>query len=67
MELVGVGVGAPHGVRSRGTIEHASNLPWKGVLPLAQLLRASLNVEVTVTNDANAAAIGELMFGQQRT
>jgi len=63
MELVGVGVGAPHGVRSRGTIEHASNLPWKGVLPLAQLLREALSVDVTVTNDANAAAIGEMIFG----
>jgi glucokinase len=63
MELVGVGVGAPHGVRSRGTIEHASNLPWKGVVPLADLLSEALEAEVTVTNDANAAAIGEMIFG----
>lgn len=63
MEMVGVGVGAPHGVRTRGTIEHASNLPWKGILPLAELLQESLKVEVTVTNDANAAAIGEMIFG----
>lgn len=63
MELAGIGVGAPHGVRSRGTIEHASNLPWKGVLPLKALLEKELAVNVTVTNDANAAAIGELIFG----
>jgi len=63
MELGGVGVGAPHGVRSRGTIEQASNLPWSGVLPLQQNLENLLGVAVSVTNDANAAAMGEKIFG----
>lgn len=63
MELIGVGVGAPHGVRSRGTIEHASNLPWKGLLPVADKLRDLLAVDVQLTNDANAAAMGEMIFG----
>lgn len=63
MEVIGVGIGAPHGVRQRGTIEHASNLPWKGVLPLVSEMKACMGVDVTLTNDANAAAIGELIFG----
>lgn len=63
LELVGIGVGAPHGVRKRGTIEHASNLPWSGVLPLKDSLENLLGIEVTVTNDANAAAMGEKVFG----
>lgn len=63
LELTGIGVGAPHGIRSKGTIEHASNLPWKGSLPLQKSLEDLLGVQATVTNDANAAAMGEKIFG----
>ncbi len=63
LELIGVGIGAPHGVRKTGNIEYASNLPWKGILPLRELLEEELDVKVLVTNDANAAAIGEKVFG----
>lgn len=62
-ELVGIGVGAPNGNFNRGTIEYAPNLKWKGVLPLANSLEDFFKVPVVVTNDANAAAVGEMMFG----
>ena len=61
--IQGVGIGAPNGNFYRGTIEHAPNLDWKGIVPIADLLRAELNVPVYVTNDANAAALGEMIYG----
>lgn len=64
-DIKGLGIGAPNGNYYRGTIEYAPNLPWKGiVIPLAELFRASLGgIPVTVTNDANAAALGEKKYG----
>lgn len=62
-ELVAVGVGAPNGNFYNGTIEHAPNLKWKGIIPLAELLQPYFKVPVVLTNDANAAAIGERVFG----
>lgn len=62
-ELVGVGIGAPNGNYFKGTIEFAPNLKWKGIVPLAKLFEERLNVKTVLTNDANAAAIGEMMFG----
>jgi glucokinase len=61
--IKGIGVGAPNGNFYTGTIEYAPNLPWKGVIPLAELLEAKFKLPVTLTNDANAAAIGEMMYG----
>lgn len=61
--ITGVGVGAPNGNFFTGEIAYAPNLPWKGVIPLARLLGEALNKKVTLTNDANAAAIGEMMYG----
>jgi len=61
--MKGIGVGAPNGNFYTGTIEYAPNLPWKGIIPLAELLSTKFNLPVTVTNDANAAAIGEMMYG----
>src|SRR6476659_4009211 len=52
-----IGVGAPNGNYYSGTIEYAPNLPWKGVIPLAKLIEDKFNLHVTLTNDANAAAI----------
>ncbi len=59
----GIGVGAPNGNFYTGEMVDAANLPWKGVLPLAKLLKQQLNKKVVVTNDANAAAIGEMIYG----
>lgn len=62
-ELAGAGIGAPNGNYFNGTIEFAPNLKWEGVIPLAKLFSERLNVKTVLTNDANAAAIGEMMFG----
>lgn len=61
--FVGVGIGAPNGNYFKGTIEFAPNLKWEGIVPLAKLFSERLNVKAVLTNDANAAAIGEMMFG----
>ncbi len=59
----GIGVGAPNGNFYTGTIEYAPNLPWKGIIPLAQLIQDKFQLPTNLTNDANAAAIGEMMYG----
>ncbi len=59
----GIGIGAPNGNYYNGTIEYAPNLPWKGIIPLARLISEKFHLPVTLTNDANAAAIGEMMYG----
>ena len=61
--LMGLGVGAPNANYHKGTIELAPNLAWKGIVPLAEMLKEKVNVPVSITNDANAAAIGEMIFG----
>ncbi|WP_300229439.1 ROK family protein [uncultured Bacteroides sp.] len=62
----GVGVGAPNGNYYKGTIEFAPNLPWKGVIPLAAMFEDKLGIPTALTNDANAAAIGEMTYGAAR-
>ena len=65
--IKGIGVGAPNGNYFSGCIEFAPNLPWKGKIPLAQLIsEKTYNIPVTLTNDANAAAIGEMTYGAAR-
>ena len=59
----GIGIGAPMGNINKGTIEYSADLPWKGVIPLADLFKNFTDLPVTVTNDANAAAIGEMIYG----
>jgi glucokinase len=61
--IKGIGVGAPNGNFYTGTIEYAPNLPWKGIIPLAKLVKDKFKLPVALTNDANAAAIGEMMYG----
>lgn len=63
LNVIGVGIGAPNGNFRTGTIDNAANLRWKGSLQLAQLVKNRMNVPVKVTNDANAAALGERTFG----
>src|SRR5690606_35351380 len=62
----GIGVGAPNANYYRGTIEQAPNLRWKGVIPFAELITKKIGVPCKMTNDANAAAYGEMMFGAAR-
>ena len=62
-ELIGAGIGAPNGNYFKGTVEFAPNLKWYGIIPLAKLFEERLGVKTSLTNDANAAAIGEMMFG----
>lgn len=62
-ELVGVGVGAPNANHLTGCIEHAVNLSWDKHLPLAKLLGENLQLSVILSNDANAAALGEMYYG----
>ena len=65
-EIAGAGIGAPNGNFFTGCIEHASNLVFTGVVPLAKLLGEQLPVPVALTNDANAAALGEKVYGGAR-
>jgi glucokinase len=59
----GIGVGAPNGNFYSGTVEYAPNLPWRGIIPLAKLIQGKFQLPSLLTNDANAAAIGEMMYG----
>ena len=59
-----MGIGAPCGNYYKGTIEHAANLVWaKGIVPLANMFVNELGMPVVVTNDAKAAAMGEMKYG----
>jgi glucokinase len=61
--MKGIGVGAPNGNYYTGTIEYAPNLPWKGIIQMAKMFETKFKLPTTLTNDANAAAIGEMMYG----
>lgn len=61
--IAGIGVGAPNGNYYTGLIEYAPNLRWNGVIPLAKLLTDKFGLPCTLTNDANAAAVGEMTYG----
>lgn len=65
LEIIGIGVGAPNGNYYKGTIEYAPNLSFKGIVPIAQLLKNKFPEleHISLTNDANAAAIGEMIYG----
>ena len=62
----GIGIGAPNGNYYNGCIEFAPNLKWKGRIPLADMFRKHCGLPVSLTNDANAAALGEKHFGGAR-
>ena len=67
-KIKSMGIGAPHGNFYTGTIEFAPNLKWghNGIVPLASMFSEKLGVPVALTNDANAAALGEMTYGAAR-
>ena len=62
-DLIGIGMGAPNANFYEGTIEDAPNLLWKGTTPMVDLMTQKFNTKTIITNDANAAAKGEMQFG----
>ncbi len=67
-KIRGIGIGAPNGNYYTGTVENAVNIVWGGskVIPLAKLVAEKMGVPVALTNDANAAAVGEMTYGAAR-
>ncbi|MBO5185741.1 MAG: ROK family protein [Prevotella sp.] len=66
-KIKAMGIGAPNANFYKGTIEHAANISWgKGIIPLAKMFADKLGISVAMTNDANAAAIGEMTYGVAR-
>ena len=65
-KLEGIGVGAPNANYFTGNIEQAPNLPWKGVIHFAEMMTKKFGLPCKMTNDANAAALGEMMYGAAR-
>jgi glucokinase len=62
-ELSGIGIGAPNANSTTGCLEFAPNLNWKGIVPLAHYFSKRLKCEASLTNDARAAALGEMRYG----
>ncbi|MBM3414892.1 MAG: ROK family protein [Bacteroidetes bacterium] len=62
-QFTGIGIGAPNGNYYTGNIEYAANLKWRGIIPLAKMVSEKFGMKVRLTNDANAAAVGEMMYG----
>ena len=65
-KIKGIGIGAPNGNYYTGTIEYAPNLHWKGIIPLTSLVTSRFGLPSVLTNDANAAAVGEMLYGAAR-
>lgn len=65
-KIFGIGVGAPNANYFTGVIEDGVNLPWPTPIPFAQMLSDKFGIPVAITNDANAAAIGEMTYGAAR-
>lgn len=65
-KVKGIGIGAPNGNFYSGTIEYAPNLHWKGIIPMTKLITNKFGLPSSLTNDANAAAVGEMNYGAAR-
>ena len=65
-KIHGIGIGAPNANFFTGMIEDGVNLPWPTPIPLAAMMREKFGIPVAITNDANAAAIGEMTYGAAR-
>jgi glucokinase len=66
LEVAGYGIGAPNGNYYRGSIENAPNLRWKGIINFTEQVSGKTDLPAFLTNDANAAAIGEKVFGNAK-
>jgi glucokinase len=62
-DIIGIGIGAPNGNHFTGEIQFAPNLPWKGIIPVKEIFQKRFSKQTILTNDANAAADGEKLFG----
>lgn len=65
-KIHGIGIGAPNANYYTGSIDDGVNLPWPSPIPLARLVSEKFGIPVAVTNDANAAALGEMTYGAAR-
>ena len=65
-KIKGIGIGAPNGNYYTGSIEYAPNLQWKGVIHLVDMVKEKFGINAALTNDANAAAVGEMTYGAAR-
>ena len=65
-DFVGIGMGAPNANFYTGTIEYPPNLVWKGIIPMAKKMEERFGMTTRLTNDANAASMGEMIFGSAR-
>lgn len=66
LNIIGYGIGAPNGNFYKGTVENAPNLKWKGRIEFAEMVKSKTGLKAYLTNDANAAAIGEKIFGNAK-
>ena len=66
--IKGIGMGVPNGNMYAGTIEYAANIPWanRTIVPLTKMVTELTALPCRLTNDANAAAIGEMAYGAAR-
>ncbi|MEM6736311.1 MAG: ROK family protein [Bacteroidota bacterium] len=65
-DVIGIGIGAPNANYYHGTIENPPNLPWAGISDFAKEVKRVFNKECIMTNDANAAALGEKVYGNAK-
>ena len=66
VNLIGCGIGAPNASSRNGTIENAANLKWKGSVPILKKLKQRIDLPMRIMNDASAAALGEMLFGNAK-
>ncbi len=66
VNILGFGVGAPNASYHRGTLEYPANLAWKGVTPFVEEFQKLYDVPIKITNDANVAALGEMIYGNAK-
>lgn len=66
ININGCGIGAPNASSKNGTIVNAANLAWKGTVPVVEKLKERLDMPIRIMNDATAAAMGEMLFGNAK-